>query len=89
MSRALTDPTMQTVEPVQVFEYCESDLEVLIKDRRTLLSAADIKAYMQMILAALAFCHRNWVLHRDIKPNNFLITKDGEPLYYRVLASSS
>ena len=31
---------------LQVFEYCESDLEQLIKDRRTLLSAADIKAYM-------------------------------------------
>ena len=62
---------------LQVFEYCESDLEQLIKDRRTLLSAADIKAYMHMILAALHFCHRNWVLHRDIKPNNFLITKQG------------
>ena len=60
-----------------MFEYCESDLEQLIKDRRTLLSAADIKAYMHMILAALHFCHRNWVLHRDIKPNNFLITKQG------------
>ena len=31
-----------------VFEFCESDLEVVIKDRSIVLSAADIKAYMQV-----------------------------------------
>lgn len=31
----------------QVMEYCESDLEHVIKDRARLLSAGDIKAYMQ------------------------------------------
>ncbi|KAK9795936.1 hypothetical protein WJX73_008230 [Symbiochloris irregularis] len=61
-----------------VFDYCESDLEQLIKDHRTLLSAADVKAYIRMILQALEACHAAWVLHRDIKPNNFLITTSGE-----------
>ena len=60
-----------------MFEYCESDLEHLIKDHRTLLSAGDIKAYMRMILLALRDCHASWVLHRDVKPNNFLITSTG------------
>lgn len=64
--------------PSQVFEYCETDLELVIKDRSLIFSAADVKAYLQMVLQGLAFCHDNWVLHRDIKPNNFLIAPSGK-----------
>lgn len=60
-----------------VFEYMESDLEAMIKDRTLILSAADIKAYMLSILQSLEYCHRSWVVHRDIKPNNFLVAADG------------
>lgn len=55
----------------------ESDLEALIKDRALILSEADVKSYMQMLLRALDFCHAHWVLHRDVKPNNFLIAASG------------
>lgn len=61
-----------------VFEYCETDLELVIKDRSLMFSAADVKSYMQMILQGLAFCHDHWVLHRDVKPNNFLVSPTGE-----------
>eukprot|EP00898_Chlorokybus_atmophyticus_P009224 jgi/Chlat1/931/Chrsp108S00040 len=60
-----------------VFEYMESDLETVIKDRSIVLSPADVKSYLFMTLKALAFCHSNWVLHRDLKPNNLLIARDG------------
>jgi cyclin-dependent kinase 7 len=60
-----------------VFEYMESDLEIMIKDRSMVLSAADVKAYMVSVLQALAHCHERWVVHRDIKPNNFLVAADG------------
>ncbi len=62
---------------VQVFEMMESDLEDMIRDRSVVMSTGDVKAYMHMILSALDFCHKRWVLHRDIKPNNFLVSKTG------------
>jgi len=31
-----------------------------------------------MLSRAVHFCHQNFVLHRDIKPNNLLIAADGE-----------
>lgn len=61
-----------------VFEFMESDLETVIKDRNIHLSPADIKSYMQMTLKGLAVCHKKWILHRDMKPNNLLISADGE-----------
>ncbi|KAK9706983.1 hypothetical protein RND81_07G165100 [Saponaria officinalis] len=61
-----------------VFEYMESDLEAVIRDRNIVLSPADVKSYLHMTLKALAFCHKKWVLHRDMKPNNLLLAADGQ-----------
>lgn len=61
-----------------VFEFMESDLEAVIRDRNIVLSAADIKSYMLMTLKGLSHCHKKWVLHRDLKPNNLLIASDGQ-----------
>ncbi|CAG8958241.1 hypothetical protein HYFRA_00000595 [Hymenoscyphus fraxineus] len=63
-----------------VLEYLPlGDLEMLIKDIEGVrYGAADIKAWMGMLGRAIWFCHENFVLHRDIKPNNLLIAGDGE-----------
>ncbi|KAI1138984.1 serine/threonine-protein kinase [Hypoxylon sp. FL0543] len=63
-----------------VLEYLPlGDLEMLIRDtERVRYGAADIKAWMGMLTRAVWFCHENFVLHRDIKPNNLLIAADGE-----------
>ncbi len=58
----------------------DSDLEVLIRDRATIMSPADVKSYMQMVLQSLLACKQHWVLHRDIKPSNFLVSAQGMSL---------
>ena len=55
------------------------DLEMLIKDNDGVrYGTAEVKAWMGMLGRGVWFCHENFVLHRDIKPNNLLIAADGE-----------
>ena len=36
-----------------------------------------VKSYTYQILQAMLFCHQRRVLHRDLKPQNLLIDKNG------------
>lgn len=36
-----------------------------------------VRSYLYQITAAMLFCHRRRVLHRDLKPQNLLINKEG------------
>ncbi|KAI9983055.1 hypothetical protein PInf_006972 [Phytophthora infestans] len=60
-----------------VFELLPSNLDDVVKDKAVVLTAADIKTYMQMLLKGIAYCHEHYVLHRDLKPENLLIGPDG------------
>ena len=60
-----------------VFDFMECDLEAVIKDTSLKLADADVKSYLQMTLKALEHCHKNWIVHRDVKPNNLLVSSDG------------
>eukprot|EP01089_Gocevia_fonbrunei_P012573 TRINITY_DN3013_c0_g1_i2.p1 TRINITY_DN3013_c0_g1~~TRINITY_DN3013_c0_g1_i2.p1 ORF type:complete len:249 (+),score=27.47 TRINITY_DN3013_c0_g1_i2:92-838(+) len=60
-----------------VFPYMETDLKTIIDVGQIKLSKADIKSYMLMLLKALDYCHRHWIIHRDVKPDNILISSDG------------
>lgn len=60
-----------------VFDFMDTDLEVIIKDSNIVLTAGHIKAYMIQTLQGLDYLHFNWILHRDLKPNNLLVTSEG------------
>ncbi|PSN42333.1 Cyclin-dependent kinase 7 [Blattella germanica] len=60
-----------------VFDFMDTDLEVIIKDNNIVLTPANIKAYMLMTLQGLEYLHINWILHRDLKPNNLLVNNKG------------
>ncbi|RWS29359.1 protein kinase-like protein [Leptotrombidium deliense] len=60
-----------------VFDFMDTDLEVVIKDTNIVLTPAHIKSYILMTLQGLEYLHMNWILHRDIKPNNLLIDENG------------
>lgn len=60
-----------------VFEYMEHDLAGLSATPGIKFTEAQIKCYVQQLLAGLEHCHSRGVLHRDIKGSNLLISNDG------------
>jgi|UniRef100_A0A2N9J040 carbon catabolite-derepressing protein kinase len=45
--------------------------------RRGKLTEQAARRYFHQLVSALSFCHRNGVAHRDMKPQNLLLDKDG------------
>ncbi|XP_047948411.1 probable serine/threonine-protein kinase At1g54610 [Salvia hispanica] len=60
-----------------VFEYMEHDLTGLASLPGVKFSEPQVKCYMKQLLSGLDYCHRNGVLHRDIKGSNLLINNHG------------
>lgn len=60
-----------------VFDFMDTDLEVIIKDNTIILTTANIKSYVVQTLQGLEYLHLNWILHRDLKPNNLLVNANG------------
>ncbi|EJW01940.1 CMGC/CDK/CDK7 protein kinase [Edhazardia aedis USNM 41457] len=60
-----------------VLEYCPLNLETIIKDNSRTIMPKDIKNWMLQILKGLYEMHKRFIVHRDIKPNNILISNTG------------
>ncbi|GAB5583655.1 cyclin-dependent kinase 18 isoform X2 [Prionailurus iriomotensis] len=61
-----------------VFEYLDSDLKQYLDHCGNLMSMHNVKIFMFQLLRGLAYCHRRKILHRDLKPQNLLISERGE-----------
>ena len=60
---------MEYIEGIPIDEYCDNN-KLNVKDRLNLFLK---------VAAVVQYAHQNLVVHKDLKPNNILITQDGEP----------
>ncbi|CAD7950363.1 unnamed protein product [Amoebophrya sp. A25] len=60
-----------------VFEFLDQDLKKLLDNCERGLDAVTCRSFMFQLLRGIAYCHQNRVLHRDLKPQNLLINREG------------
>jgi cell division cycle 2-like len=58
-------------------DFIEHDLKSLLSIMPTPFLQSEIKTLLQQLLSAVAHCHSNWVLHRDLKTSNLLRNNRG------------
>ena len=78
LDRIFTRPDKHEVD--LVYEYADHDLAEIIKLNRSKMAQhiqpdpRFVKSVLQQVLTGLAFLHQAWVIHRDMKPANILVT---------------
>lgn len=60
-----------------VFEYLDMDLKKMLDRHKSSFTPMLVKSYMHQMLDAIAYCHLNRILHRDLKPQNLLVDREG------------
>ncbi len=64
--------------PFLVLEYVDGLPITEYADRRGISVEMRLRLFLE-VAAAIAYAHRNLVVHSDIKPSNILVTADGSP----------
>ncbi|CAN5442462.1 hypothetical protein BH18ACI2_BH18ACI2_07710 [soil metagenome] len=78
IARLLDGGTTEDGLPYFVMDYIEGQPLYRYCDGQKLTVAERVKLFCQ-ICSAVQYAHQNLVVHRDIKPNNILVTADGTP----------
>ena len=53
------------------------DLKKVLDKKKSILTPKLVKSYLNQLLDAIAYCHMNRILHRDLKPQNLLVDCQG------------
>ena len=78
IARLLDGGTTSDGAPYIVMEFVEGEAIDRYCDRHE-LALADRLRMFQVVCGAVAYAHRNLVVHRDLKPRNILVSGDGVP----------
>ncbi len=60
-----------------VMEFCEQDLASLLDNMQSPFSESQVKCIMAQVLRGLRYLHSNFIVHRDLKVSNLLLTDKG------------
>lgn len=60
-----------------VMDYVEHDLKSLMKTMPRPFLIGEVKTLLMQLLCAVAHLHDNWILHRDLKTSNLLLSHKG------------
>lgn len=88
---SLDHPSIVTVNEVvvgsklnfvfMVMEYVENDLKGLMdqmaKSSTPKFTIPEVKDLMLQLLSGMSYLHENWIMHRDLKMSNILVTNSG------------
>uniref|UniRef100_A0A1A9WEX7 Protein kinase domain-containing protein n=1 Tax=Glossina brevipalpis TaxID=37001 RepID=A0A1A9WEX7_9MUSC len=75
----LEDVLMEENRLYLIFEFLSMDLKKYMDSLppEKSMDSELVRSYLYQITSAILFCHRRRVLHRDLKPQNLLIDKNG------------
>lgn len=58
-------------------EYCEQDLASLLDNMTQPFSESEVKCIVLQVLQGLKYMHSRYIIHRDLKVSNLLMTDKG------------
>ena len=60
-----------------VMEYCIDDLAAILDEMKKPFPEPMVKFIMKQLLQALSYLHLNFIVHRDVKLSNLLLSSNG------------
>lgn len=74
---ALKDVVMENDRLYLIFELIDTDLKKYMDNTPGMLCPQLVQSYTSQIIEGLAYCHSMGIMHRDLKPQNILVSRDG------------